>query len=331
LAEEFEADQGVVKEEQPTELDSLAQDLTKDSEASDALSDLDGLDFSGLESLDDDADELGDLSDLNELQDLSEDLTSSSELKDISEELTDFGDLGDLNDLDSLEDLSGELSALGDPEQPTSENASETRWATSPVSSEIDLDTTPVETEAKAEQEPSELDFNFDDFDLPDLNADTEAAPGMQAEEKGEKSDDALSWDSVQAEDGSELDELGLGDLQDLDFSDALGGEGSEVAKGFEQESDDLKLDGGDDFDFDTLEGLSDLNTETVDEESFGLGTLGELPAADEMDEVQTKIELAEAYIEMGDADGAKNILEEVLQEGNDAQKALAEKLIKQA
>ena len=50
-----------------------------------------------------------------------------------------------------------------------------------------------------------------------------------------------------------------------------------------------------------------------------------------EGDEVATKLDLARAYIDMGDSDGAKGILQEVLEEGNDAQKAEAEELIKSA
>ena len=43
-----------------------------------------------------------------------------------------------------------------------------------------------------------------------------------------------------------------------------------------------------------------------------------------EVDEVQTKLDLAQAYIDMGDADGAKGIIDEVLSEGNTAQKQAA-------
>ena len=43
-----------------------------------------------------------------------------------------------------------------------------------------------------------------------------------------------------------------------------------------------------------------------------------------EVDEVQTKLDLAQAYIDMGDTDGAKGIIDEVLAEGNAAQKRAA-------
>lgn len=47
----------------------------------------------------------------------------------------------------------------------------------------------------------------------------------------------------------------------------------------------------------------------------------------DSSDEVGTKLDLARAYIDMGDPDSARNILEEVLEEGNDEQKNEAETL----
>ena len=45
-------------------------------------------------------------------------------------------------------------------------------------------------------------------------------------------------------------------------------------------------------------------------------------------DEAATKLDLAYAYQKMGDVDGAKEILEEVLKEGNDAQVSEAKNLI---
>lgn len=47
-------------------------------------------------------------------------------------------------------------------------------------------------------------------------------------------------------------------------------------------------------------------------------------------DETATKLDLAKAYIDMGDAEGARSILDEVLSEGNDAQKKQAQDLARQ-
>jgi pilus assembly protein FimV len=54
--------------------------------------------------------------------------------------------------------------------------------------------------------------------------------------------------------------------------------------------------------------------------------SLGEEAAT--MSEVGTKLDLARAYIDMGDPEGARSILDEVLQEGNATQKQEAERLM---
>jgi pilus assembly protein FimV len=46
------------------------------------------------------------------------------------------------------------------------------------------------------------------------------------------------------------------------------------------------------------------------------------------MSEVGTKLDLARAYMDMGDPEGARSILEEVLQEGSATQKQEAQRLI---
>ena len=46
--------------------------------------------------------------------------------------------------------------------------------------------------------------------------------------------------------------------------------------------------------------------------------------ASDESSEVATKLELAQAYEEMGDREGARELLQEVLAEGSQAQQELA-------
>jgi pilus assembly protein FimV len=56
----------------------------------------------------------------------------------------------------------------------------------------------------------------------------------------------------------------------------------------------------------------------------------GEGGSAEQWDEAATKLDLAKAYIDMGDAEGAKSILEEVATEGNDDQKRQAAELAEQ-
>lgn len=62
---------------------------------------------------------------------------------------------------------------------------------------------------------------------------------------------------------------------------------------------------------------VSTLATKSMDEEFFA----GE-------DVIGTKLDLAKAYMDMGDPDGARSMLDEVLNEGNDEQKGEARKLM---
>ena len=48
----------------------------------------------------------------------------------------------------------------------------------------------------------------------------------------------------------------------------------------------------------------------------------------DHVDEAETKLDLASAYIEMGDPDGAKSILEEIMAEGNEEQQSRSKTLL---
>ena len=79
-------------------------------------------------------------------------------------------------------------------------------------------------------------------------------------------------------------------------------------------EFEDLALDIDDDFGFDE-------DDEIDFDENIG----------DDGDEIATKLDLARAYVDMGDSDGANEILQEVIAEGNDEQKSEAQALIDKA
>jgi pilus assembly protein FimV len=79
------------------------------------------------------------------------------------------------------------------------------------------------------------------------------------------------------------------------------------------------------------LEGLSE-GLENEEGEPLDLPSVEESESIeldlDTTDEVTTKLDLARAYIDMGDSEGAKSILEEVVNEGNDQQKEEAQELM---
>jgi pilus assembly protein FimV len=65
---------------------------------------------------------------------------------------------------------------------------------------------------------------------------------------------------------------------------------------------------------------------------SLDLGGVGDAPASGSADprwqEVATKLDLAKAYEEMGDKDGARELLNEVMKDGDSAQKGQAQQLL---
>lgn len=73
-----------------------------------------------------------------------------------------------------------------------------------------------------------------------------------------------------------------------------------------------------------SLDGLQDTNLTEMMSGEFELPEME--PAT--MSEVGTKLDLARAYMDMGDPDGARSILQEVLDEGNGSQKQEAQRLL---
>ena len=47
-----------------------------------------------------------------------------------------------------------------------------------------------------------------------------------------------------------------------------------------------------------------------------------------EVDEMQTKLDLAQAYMDMGDNEGARNLLGEVMAEGSESQQGQAKEML---
>lgn len=114
----------------------------------------------------------------------------------------------------------------------------------------------------------------------------------------------------------------------DMDFSLDLAGDeeptATEIKLGMGDESPDtgLDFDFGEDLQTGHASGM-DLNMDASDASiSLDISGAG--------DEVGTKLDLARAYIDMGDPDGARSILDEVLVEGNTGQKQEAQQLMTQ-
>lgn len=292
------------------EVSGQAEELELDGAEQDA-----GLDFaSSLDTLDisddsvsmdlgsDDSLELGSLDADNSL-DLGADLDvtmDSTELESLDlDESLDSLTLDDSGSLDVDDGLSFESSDLTDLETP-----------------ELDSDSLSMDG--------ADLDLGLDvDLEIPSL--DDELSLDSMEDDLAELSgsmdlDDDLDLGSLESELDSgdiELDES----LESLDLEQSLDvpslDEPEELAE-VSDISDDLVELGSLDAP-DELPPLGDLDLDNLDEDlDFLSGT----------DESETKLDLARAYIDMDDKDGAKEILQEVLEEGTDQQKEDASKLM---
>jgi len=87
------------------------------------------------------------------------------------------------------------------------------------------------------------------------------------------------------------------------------------------QEPDEVERERPESIEF-NLDEVETVSFEDEEDEAEGL--------LDSSDEVTTKLDLARAYIDMGDPEGARSILNEVMEEGSDEQKREADTIISQ-
>lgn len=181
----------------------------------------------------------------------------------------------------------------------------------------------------------SELDSIGEEAEELELGADAEEEIDLGSDTDDEEFDIDMDLDNdeVELEDiGSDAVTETFDSLDDEDFS----------LDDLEEDSDEFSLDDsddGDDFELDLDESAEDISLDDSedisldlddDEFSFDESDDDDFGGVDEADgdEISTKLDLARAYIDMGDADGAKEILSEVVSEGNDEQQAEAKALM---
>ena len=275
--------------------------------------------------------------------DFAEDEQESSEITDESDEFDSLGldddDLetagtddseGQETEVDSLEE--GDLEE-GDLEENELEDSDLDSLDESFLDElDAELDKVAGEDERSSDDEESELDdleldVSDEDLALMEEFADSGDSAGTDAD------------NDQQEEDSTPLDE-------ELGLEDTLTGEEpadpEETVAGVEEVEEDLPELSDDDL----------AAAESAEEESSeppvasdpasskatsGADDIGEADLGDDddfdfltgTDEASTKLDLARAYVEMGDVDGARDILEEVALEGNEEQKAEAQDLLK--
>lgn len=158
-------------------------------------------------------------------------------------------------------------------------------------------------------QEPkSQAMAHDDDFDF-DLDTPPAPAPAPPPIAPADRFDFNLIDDAVKPAPAAPK--------QDLSFDFDLETKSPGTAGGMSFEPPSLDLD-------------VDLKTPSLDVPDMAQTTTAPGSAIDDLgdDAVATKIDLARAYLDMGDADGARSMLEEVVHEGNESQQAEARKLL---
>jgi pilus assembly protein FimV len=221
-------------------------------------------------------------------------------------------------DLPSTEDIFGDES---DDFDPTIESAN---LNDKEDSSGFNLDA----DDSSDELEDFSLDDSDEEFDLDmdELDLDSEDLDSVDL--------DSEDLDSTDLDD-SELDKPLITDNDDtaldLSSSDAV----TETFDALDDEDFALDTDSLAVGDVDESFELDDEGTLDLDDESFDFddedSLLSDEDGESTEDEISTKLDLARAYIDMGDSEGAKEILSEVLTDGSDSQKAEAQALIDKA
>lgn len=236
--------------------------------------------------------------------------TESDDSAVIADESLDF-EMSTLDESGSTDDTDADKPALED-----------TEIAEAPDFSGLDIEDTDVVEEDSAGIDTINIDET--DLELSAESSDVEESLEFDATDvEGELTDKG----DVEFElDASDLD---LGEEAAIEF-DAGTEEGLEAELELSVD-DELTVEQGDvSADADAVESQSldaggaetaevELDEDLLDEDIFG-----------EVDEIGTKLDLAKAYVDMGDGDGARSIIDEVLEEGDEAQQQQAKDLLGQ-
>ncbi len=209
------------------------------------------------------------------------------------------------------------------------------------------LDIDDEETDQFDTDDSEELDLDLDlDMEQSDTEppADADSEAGDQLDDLATDELEGLELDLDEAVESAEADL----ELDDIDLDSTLADESLDEDLGVESPASDdldaeldlddidldseLDLDADDDLDLDAGEGELNLDEAELDldlDDEFNLDD--DINLDDDLDlesEVSSKLDLARAYIDMGDTEGARNILTEVASSGSDAEQQEANELL---
>ena len=307
------------------------------------------------EPLDDDEDLSFDLDDLDsETEDDELDLSGELDLDDSEEALDLSLDADDEPELE-LEPLDQDSTVKLDKDEIELSLAEDDDAFELDLSDELDLDdddeiSLELDDEIKLDlDDDDEINLDLDDeikLDLDDDDDDEAFSLDLEDDKDDEEitldlgDDDEISLDledsaddeiTLDLDDDDEEDILDLSDLaddDDLDLEKDLESAALDLGDDKTSLDDDeisLDLDDDDEITLDLDDDEISLDLDDDDDFEFDLDDDGALDLDDEDD---NKLDLARAYMDMGDSDGAKNLLQEVLKVGSDAEKQEASDLL---
>lgn len=274
---------------------------------------------------------------------------SSNELDKFDAQYAQFSGLSDADaivraDLLRAELVSDPVNDLLEEEADSEESLDTTETEASNLDEELSFDDVVLDSSSETEStedstsdststgESSTSDFDLD-LDLENIDLDVDSGLSEEASDLGDSFDtDSMDLGSTDL-DSTDLDSIDLDTLA------------SDIDAGMESIDLEESVDVSTALDS-SLDDLSDTISETIPEPvaettSEASSQIAEENAADDFedfdddldvlageDECSTKLELAQAYLDMGDPESAKEILDEVVSLGDDAQQDQARKLL---
>jgi len=218
--------------------------------------------------------------------------------------------------IDAADDASTDLDLSLDDDQPLElpdlDTTEEDETSEAPAGEiEFDLsDTGAVEETPVAEDEFSlDIDAAELDIDIQDEAEEPVTSENDEVHDVGDVDIDFGLDDETPAATESTADEAAIDEEVEIDLTE-------------EAEALNLDLDETSGATEEAAPAQAAVADDFVEEEDFDLSSL------DDVDEVNTKLDLARAYLDMGDHEGTRGILEEVIAEGNDEQKKEANELM---
>ena len=324
-----------------------SEDEPAEDDKEESRDDMIEYDLSGLE-LESDEEKVG-TEDASELEE-SGDWDLSSEFEQDSEKSTgEEPGIDESEDDLSLDLEEGDLDEadLAEEQSTTKSDTSSEELSEPDAEADIDsldesfLDELDAELDKVAGEEDELGGSEMEESSLDDLELDVSDEDLALMEEFSDSADSANPDETEEASLDEELgleDTLGEGDAEEADPEQAVEGAEELEQQGITEELEEPEApvteEEAPEEDLDlpvASDAVSDGSgkSQVADIEESELGDEDDFDFLSGTDEAATKLDLARAYIEMGDADGARDILEEVALEGNEDQKAEAQDLLK--